>query len=1215
MNFEQPLNISHEDWAKTPTLVKTYIQQATQQLEQLKETLEANPIISTLPNMAELALEGERRQVTVIFADISGFTALNDAAKSPAEVELVVYVVNRLLQELSEAIYEFDGYIDKYVGDEIMAVFGAPKAHENDPELALRAVLSMVERLHKFNENPPIPLAKPFGLHGGVNSGQVIAGVMGAERRRSYTVMGDAVNVAARLESESERGQFFVSESTYNLTKRFFTFETREPVRVKGKPNPIAVYELTGARDRPLQGPDSQAPFTGREEELATLKHMYEQMYARKGQVVILTSDAGMGKSRLVQEFRRRVDQENAQLKPVWLSGHEAGDIEHDHSKPLWLFGRGLSYRRSFANRLFVDILYSYLGLAGKVEDTVVKLRLEAMGNDLFPQRKNEIIPFLATMLGITLDPEVAETLPLNDPQALQQRTFLAMGEWVETLAQRHPVIMVFEDLHWADPSSVTLIEYLFGLAFYIPVMLICATRFDRETNFWKVKESNKIDYKDEIHEMILWPLTDYECRQVITRLLQIDQIPTDMEQLILSRAEGNPLFLEEVLRSLIEQEIIQYQDNQWKITRAVTEVDIPNTLQGVLTARLDRLENDVRAVLQVAAVIGRVFPRFILGPMVPEPDKLADALSKLQAAELIEIRTQDPEPEYMFKHVLTYELAYNSMLLQQRKVIHKRIGDYMARLFWQLGEEYASHVAVHYTKAEEWDRAFRYLVRAAEAAMQSFFNREAVEFYSRALEIVDKIPAAKLEKSAVMEVYYGRARILSRLGHPQEAIADYEVMRAKSKELKDDSAQLRALNGIGALHANYDFSSATELFQSALRVARRIGDKSGVVDTLNQLGNFYLNMGDLNQSVTYYKEARNLSLELEKESTRIEAEDGLASVNLERGKTAACIQRYDEEILHVRRRLGYRGGLIKSLATLLRAHTYSGNYYEARLIVEELDQLNKKSTDLFLMPLIRYHQGLGLLYQGQFDAAMQNFELGLDISYKQQQKGWQVLGLTMMSFYHLILGLDEKALEQATQANNLALELGSPLYILRAQSVLGAVYRRLNRLNEATMLLENIYNVAIKMDLMLDAVMILYQLGRTYVNHNQWHKVKDTAVQLLELAQSTQMREYVVLAHLLQAMVEVQEKRYQTALNLLADAATLAEHLEGVLGQYWITIYQAELYTITKNEVAYKEAMLTAQKLQQRLAETMANPTLRDIFLNDRHGQRLQHLLSQHAI
>ena len=264
---------------------------------------------------------------------------------------------------------------------------------------------------------------------------------------------------------------------------------------------------------------------------------------------------------------------------------------------------------------------------------------------------------------------------------------------------------------------------------------MICVTRPERETNFWQVRTGVSHDYQDQFTELTLWPLADAESRQLIQHQLKIDKMPVALEHLIFSRAEGNPLFLEEILRSLVEEgAITPASDGHWEIVRSATEIDIPNTLQGVLNARIDRLGPEVKEILQVAAVIGRIFPHFILEPNVPDATILEETLKQLNAADLIEMHTVDPDPIYMFKHVLTHELVYNGLLHEQRKAIHKQIADYMAfKVFWMLGEEYAPIVADHYYKSETWPRAMRYMQRAAEAAVQSFANNEAIEFYTRA--------------------------------------------------------------------------------------------------------------------------------------------------------------------------------------------------------------------------------------------------------------------------------------------------------------------------------------------------------------------------------------------------------------------------------------------------------------------------------------------------
>jgi class 3 adenylate cyclase len=1147
------------------------------------------------PSKLDNALEGERRQVTIIFADISGFTALNDAAKTPGEVEAVVRLINLLLQTLSEAIYEFDGHIDKYIGDEIMAIFGAPKAHEDDPERALRAVLSMQERLKKFNQNPPMPLPEELGIHGGVSTGTVIAGWFGTERTRSYTVMGDAVNVASRLEGASERGEFLISESTSNLVTHLFDLEERQAIQVKGKRDPLKIYNLKGVRSGGQPQPP-EAPIIGRDVELNSLLEQYNHLKEKQGGIVIVSGEAGLGKSRLISEFRKQVDD------------GQASDLT-----PMWLYGRGLSYRQSFKNRLLVDILYSYLELPENPDDSLVRMRLEAMGEKLFGQRQVEVVPYLATLLGISLKEEGKTDLPLNDPQMFQQRTFLAMGQWVETLVAKQPLIMVFEDLHWADPSSVELIEYLFSLTVYHPLLIICVTRPERESNFWEVRARSSHFYKNQFTELALWPLSDAESRQLIKGQLKIDHMAEGIEHLILRRAEGNPLFLEEVLRSLIEEGAIAHtEDGHWEIIRSATEIHIPDTLQGVLNARIDRLTPHLKEILQIAAVIGRIFPYFILAANVEKPtDLLKDALNQLGEAGLIKKHTKAAEPEYIFKHVLTHEIVYSGLLHEQRKAIHKRIADFMAvKAFWMLGEQYAPIVANHYYKSETWPRALRYFQRAAEAAIQSFANKEAISFYTRALEVSSRI-GSEADQNVLLMIYEGRAKIHTRLGDPEKAIADYEAMLTKARDLKDDSAQMRALNGLGLLQAtHYSFPKASKFFHDALTVARRIGDQAGTADTLNHLGHFYTNTGQLKKGSACFQEARAISTTLQDEARRIESEDGLAKIMLEQGQVEASLKRYQNEIITVRQRLGFRNGLMSSISSVLMAQIYVADYESANKTAEQALDLHQRSGDLYRMPIIKYYQAFGQIHQGEFGAAGENLREGLQLAKDQGQKASQVLGLTWLSYYDLNLGLNDEGLQLAEEAVALADKLGSPLYELRAKFMLGSANRHFKQTEKAIHELESVQLQAKKMGLALDEAMILYQLARAHVDAAQWDEVEKFTRQLLTLAHTSSLREFIARGQWIQSLVDIYHERYDAAIDTLIEASNLAEETDSRLSQYLIQIQKSYVYYNAGNDAASRDAVIYAQKIQKRLIDSLSNESYRQIFLNNLHSRHLAEMV-----
>jgi tetratricopeptide (TPR) repeat protein len=534
-----------------------------------------------------------------------------------------------------------------------------------------------------------------------------------------------------------------------------------------------------------------------------------------------------------------------------------------------------------------------------------------------------------------------------------------------------------------------------------------------------------------------------------------------------------------------------------------------------------------------------------------------------------------------------------------------------MSRLYWQLGEQYAPIVAEHYVKSETWPRALRYLHRAAEAAIQSFANEEAVKYYARALDVADII-ARDADQNIILAIYEGRARILVRLGEPQKAMGDYEAMLAKAKELNDDSAQMRALNGSGALQASHhNFSQASEFFHKALAVARRIGDEPGIAETLNQLGNFHYNMGQLEQATRCYRESCDISTELINEAGRITSEDGLAKIMLEQGEIMASLERLEAEIIPVRRRLGYRGGLMDSLYSVLMGQIFVADYKGAEETAQELLDLQRKFGDSYRKPLVKYYQALGQLYQSYLGQAGDNLREGVKVAQEHKQKSFQALGLAWLGYFYLTVGMDEKGLERAEQSFEIALELGSPLYVMKAQAILGTAYRHLNRLEEAVKELENVYIVAHNMGFTPDEIMILYQLARTYMDIQVWDKAEKSIKSLLDLATSSEMKEFIARGQWLQSILETHHKRYDTALDLLVKASNLAQETDSRLVQYAIQIHKAYVYLVSGNEAASREAMIYAQRIQKKLMDNnLPGKDERQAFLNNANARQLAEIV-----
>lgn len=1127
------------------------------------------------------AIEGERKQVTVLFADISGFTALNDSAETPAQVERVLQVVNRCLDMLSDVVYEYDGYVDKYMGDAIMAVFGAPRTHEDDPERALHAALAMQERLEEFNRNPPAPLIEPLEIHIGVNTGVVIAGLVGTRRKRGYTVMGDTVNVASRLESVSERGEILVSQDTYYLTQQLFTFKTRQPVQVKGKRNALLVYELKGVKhQRTKQGVGGlRAPMVGRKAQSTALQERVAAVRQGKGSIVAVVGEAGLGKSRLVSEVR----QQNAE------------------SGVLWLEGRGLSYRQNQSYRLIIEILRAYLQVSPETPTDVVWQNLQAVGQARFGDRADEILPYLAVLIGVKLDEKTAQALPLSDPQMLQQRMFEAVAEWVEVAADAQPLVLAFEDLHWADASSVQVIEHLLALPQRLPVLIICITRPEKESAFWRVMETTAKTFAPFFAKIQLNPLTEAQSRSLVDRLLHVEDLPDALENLILSRAEGNPLFVEEVLRSLIEDETIVRRDDHWVVVRPVVDIDIPETLTGVLTARIDRLDEPEKRLLQIAAVIGRVFSRSVLKAVTEDvttdATEFENYLEDLVEAELIRERNSPSEKEYIFKHVLTYETAYNTLLIQQRRIYHKRIADNMAPLYYLRGEEYAGIVAHHYEQGEVWDRALTYQIRAAEAAKAAFDNQTAIEFYTQALSTA--LLVSELEPDVLSKIHEGRGNILKRMGRVDEARADFEQALVLAKANQNLPVQMRVLAELGNIYAGYHkFSHAAPYFEQALSIARKSDDKLGLVDTLNQLGEFKFNMGQLTDASSYFHEALGIAQTLRNTARITSSKDGLAAVILYQGEVTASIERL-ETVAGTWRDIGNYQGLMKTYGWLATAYHWLADYQHSDQICREASDLQQRTGDLNWAPTFSYRSGYNALVQGDFTLAADKFAETTIISTQLTNSIWQAMGLLGMGEYHFALGDISAAEMVVEQAVSLAESTGSPVWASRARRLLGVAHRLHGDDRKAETIFLAELDEMHGLGFAADQVEILTELLAGYAAMGRWDDVAGKITRLIALIIPSNMKAYHARTLCISAQLATHNQQYEHAITLLLQARDIVQPARHKLLETEIELAMVEPFLALNRSPQAHEAFHRAKALLTTIAHTTPDTERQKMFMD----------------
>jgi len=657
------------------------------------------------------ALEGERKQVTVLFCDIANSTALAERVGP----EIMHALLNGFFELALAQVHRYEGTINQFLGDGFMALFGAPIAHEDHARRAVLAALA-IQRALRERPAPRTDETNRLVARMGLNSGLVVVGSIGDNLRMDYTAVGDTTNLAARMQQLAAPRQICLTESVRQATRHYFDCDSLGERLVKGKADPIPVYLLRSPRGeaetvRGLSG-GVGAPLIGRAGESSSLRERMDRVLLGHGGVVAVLGEAGLGKSRLIAEARRRMEAQPAR----------------------WLEGRGLSFGQTMSYRPFLEIIRAAVGITENDGRDESWAKLDHRLAALFPDAAEDVLPYLATLLGVEVHGPLAERVNDLDAEALRQQLFRTSRRFIERLARERPLVLVFEDWHWADVSSAALLEHLLSLTETVPLLICWTGRPDPGTPAAQLVDLVRRRLPDRYTEITLSPLTPTQSAALLETLLKVDQ-PARLRELILRKAEGNPFFIEEVVRSLIATgTVVREADDAWRVAADLEQIMIPDTLQGVIMARVDRLDEDTKQVLKLASVIGRGFSYRVLHAVAgPEAD-LDRHLGELQRLELIRERSENPELEYIFKHALVQEATYESILTPRRRRLHRRVGECTETLFGDRPDEIASRLAYHYARAEAWDKALINLRRAGDHAGRVAADAEALMHYEQAI-------------------------------------------------------------------------------------------------------------------------------------------------------------------------------------------------------------------------------------------------------------------------------------------------------------------------------------------------------------------------------------------------------------------------------------------------------------------------------------------------
>ncbi len=934
------------------------------------------------------SMQGERRLVTILFCDVTGSTAM---AKD-LDPEDWAEVMQEAFEYLIAPVYRYEGTLARMMGDGIMAFFGAPLSHEDDPERAVLAGLAIVSEIKPFCEQVNAEYGLDFNVRVGVNTGHVVVGDIGSDLAMEYTAMGDTVNMAARMEATAAPGTVQISEETYKMVAPLFETTALEPVEVKGRQEPVQTYRVEATKTRPgrMRGIEGlSSPMVGRSQELDRLKNVMGGVQQGKGAVAILIGEAGLGKSRLIDELRRE-----------WV---EAGNDEN-----TWSVTRGISYDTTQPYSLFQQIIRQSCSIEPEDPPDVILTKLQAFAQEVAPDIADRTFEAIKLMMAIRESGNGRPVAAVDRKRELQSSVLDLMQATIN-----EPSVMVVDDLHWSDSASAELLEHLLQLTDSNPVFFIFAMRPYRGSPGWQLKLAGETRFPHRYTEINLGPLSSEFSADLVGNLLQVSDIPPELRDMILEKSEGNPFFVEELIRTLIDSGVVVRDESgeHWRATADIENISVPDNLQALLTARIDRLDQEIRQTVQLASVIGRTFYFRVLEWIADVQDALNDHLNTLQRVELILERSRIPEIEYMFRHDLTRDAAYNSILKRKRAKFHLRVGEAIEEIFPERLEEEAHLLAYHYREAKEYEKALNYYTIAGNTARRVSAYTEAIDHYSHALEIAKRTEASPAQLSFL---YTRRGRIFELAGRYDDAIQNYRELEELGSKISEPALEMAALNAMATIYAipsnNWSPDRAGEYANRALGLAQDLGDARGESKALWNLMLVENYAERDHQAAIEYGER---ALEIARKSNLVEetafALHDLARAYSQGGRPEQAIK-CNEEARLLWEQLGNSEMLADNLTASSFMHSLQGELKQAVELAERALDLSRKNGNMWGQGYSLMGLGLIRTELGDIKGGFEAFEEGIDLAKRAEFTGAGVFTHAVMSWLVARFGELERA-------------------------------------------------------------------------------------------------------------------------------------------------------------------------------------------------------------
>jgi class 3 adenylate cyclase/tetratricopeptide (TPR) repeat protein len=756
------------------------------------------------------SIEGERKLVTILFADVAKYTAIAEKL-DPEEVH---QIMDDCFKILMDEIHQYEGTVNQFTGDGIMALFGAPIAHEDHARRACCAALAVQKGLKGYATRLRKEYGIDFKMRIGLNTGQVVVGSIGDDLRMDYTAISDTTNIASILQQLAQPGEILMSERTYRLIKGYFDCAWVGEEKLKNRKKPVKYCKLQheGLKRSRLEVEEKAlTPFVNRKEELNMMLHLFDRVRQKEGQVICIVGEAGEGKTRLIYEFNKQIDINTVK----YLESH------------------CISYGKHIPYYPVVEILRKSFDISESDGQEKVRKVLEGKLREL---DKNLLAsaPILFRLLAIEAD--AGPSPAIGDPEQAKEMTFEALRLLILSESQNKPMVVVFENLQWMDSTSEEFIACMVESIASFPVFLILT---------YRVGYTHPFGSRSYLRQISLSRFSEIESNKIIQALIPKHRLPHDFFRLILDKAEGNPLYLEEILKSLIERNIIYADSTGCRLANNIKEIEIPETIQEIVLARVDRLKEPSKKTIQAAAVIGRAFTLKLLARQAELERQLKRYMKELKKLELVHEKSLFPEIEYMFKHAVTKDVIYSSLLLKHRKKLHRKIAEAIESLYGDSADDYLEMLAFHYLHSDAMDKSITYLVKAGEKAKAIYANAEAIQYFQTALEVIAEHDGSRDHESR--GAHHNLADLYDLIGDYPRAIHHYEQELDYVSTVLEKSESLRKIGMVWEKKG--DLARALEFYTQALDL---ISQRQYPLEA----GRIYLNIGWLHNRNGAYDKA-----------------------------------------------------------------------------------------------------------------------------------------------------------------------------------------------------------------------------------------------------------------------------------------------------------------------------------------------------------------------